>query len=156
MHELGHTLRLRHGGTDHLQYKPNYHSEMNYTWQVPEWAYAGSWILDYSAQAFNDLDENALSEPAGIGGHPNHVVPIQAVAGWLVPESGPVDWNRDGDATDIGVARDLNGDLSRQLLRGFNDWTHLDLSHGPNWTDSVHINPPKDSTKGCTDYFAGG
>jgi hypothetical protein len=149
MHELGHTLGLRHGGTDHLRYKPNYHSVMNYTWQVPKWAYSGSWILDYSAQAFNDLDENALSEPAGIGGHANHVVLIQAVAGWLVPESGPVDWNRDGDATDIGVARDLNGDGLRQPLRGFNDWQNLDLSHGPNWTDGVHIRPtrirPKDA-----------
>ena len=148
MHELGHTLGLRHGGTDHLLYKPNYHSVMNYTWQVPQWAYSGSWILDYSAQAFNDLNENALSEPAGIGGHPNHVVPIQTVPDWFVPETGPVDWNRDGDATDIGVAIDLNGD-GLQLLRGFNDWTHLDLSHGPNWKDGVHINPiiirPKDT-----------
>jgi probable HAF family extracellular repeat protein len=138
MHELGHTLGLRHGGTDHLNFKPNYHSVMNYTWQVPQWGYSGSWILDYSAQAFNDLNENALSEPAGIGGHPNHVVPIQTVPNWFVPETGPVDWNRDGDATDIGVAIDLNG-YGLQLLRGFNDWAHLDLSHGPNWKDGVHI-----------------
>jgi probable HAF family extracellular repeat protein len=148
MHELGHTLGLRHGGTDHLRYKPNYHSVMNYTWQTPINAFGGSWILDYSAQAFNDLDENALSEPAGIGGHANHVVPIRTVQGWFVPETGPVDWNANGNTTDIGVARDLNGG-GLQLLRGVNDWTHLDLSHGPNWTDGVHIEPliirPKDT-----------
>ena len=26
MHELGHTLGLRHGGHDDVNYKPNYHS----------------------------------------------------------------------------------------------------------------------------------
>ena len=39
MHEFGHTLGLRHGGADDIHYKPNYHSVMNYTWQLPEAGY---------------------------------------------------------------------------------------------------------------------
>jgi hypothetical protein len=35
MHELGHTLGLRHGGDDHYNYKPNYFSVMNYMYQLP-------------------------------------------------------------------------------------------------------------------------
>lgn len=36
-HELGHTLGLRHGGTDHLQFKgPAYKSLMSYSWQFDD------------------------------------------------------------------------------------------------------------------------
>jgi hypothetical protein len=35
MHELGHNLGLEHGGDDELNYKPNYLSVMNYTFQMP-------------------------------------------------------------------------------------------------------------------------
>ena len=34
MHELGHTLGLKHGGTDKINDKPNYLSVMNYTFQA--------------------------------------------------------------------------------------------------------------------------
>jgi hypothetical protein len=34
MHELGHTLGLDHGGGDSMNYKPNYLSVMNYTFQM--------------------------------------------------------------------------------------------------------------------------
>jgi hypothetical protein len=33
-HELGHDLGQKHGGTSHLQYKPNYWSVMSYSWQL--------------------------------------------------------------------------------------------------------------------------
>lgn len=33
IHELGHTLGLKHGGSDYNNYKPNYLSVMNYTFQ---------------------------------------------------------------------------------------------------------------------------
>lgn len=35
MHELGHNLDLEHGGGDSFNYKPNYLSVMNYTFQMP-------------------------------------------------------------------------------------------------------------------------
>ncbi len=34
MHELGHTLGLRHGGDEDANYKPNYYSIMNYLYQL--------------------------------------------------------------------------------------------------------------------------
>jgi probable HAF family extracellular repeat protein len=136
MHELGHTLRLRHGGGDRRNYKPNYHSVMNYLWQMPERAYSRSWVLDYSRQAFNTLDENALSEPAGIGGHTGHRLPINR---GFVPERGAVDWNQDRDTTDLNVARDINRDDSLSVLNGYDDWSNIDLRHGINWLDGMHI-----------------
>ena len=33
-HELGHKLGLKHGGKDHINYKPNYLSIMNYSFQT--------------------------------------------------------------------------------------------------------------------------
>jgi hypothetical protein len=46
MHEMGHTLGLMHGGVDHRHHKPNYHSVMNYIWQVQTTAYPAGWVLD--------------------------------------------------------------------------------------------------------------
>jgi hypothetical protein len=143
MHELGHTLGLLHGGDEEVQFKPNYHSVMNYTWQMPaptpasptarQRAYTTSWTLDYSSSAFPDLDENNLNEAAGIGGHAGHVLRLgpKGPRQPLVNESGPLDWNgRDADAdgdpdNDTNVSGDVNFDGKWQLLRSFEDWTQL-------------------------------
>jgi len=140
MHELGHVLGQRHGGGDHLHFKPNYHSVMNYLWQVPQPGYASSWLLDYSDSLFNILDENNLSEPDGIGGHAGHRVPIGGRGGRIVNERGPVDWNNDGDTNDRGVRFDANGDGAFGVLRGFDNWANIDCACGsPNWADGVHL-----------------
>lgn len=139
LHELGHTLGLRHGGGSHRNHKPNYHSVMNYLWQLPAKAYASGWTLDYSGSVFRNLNEGDLSEPDGIGGHAGHRVPIGGTQGRLVDEQGAVDWNGDGDSDDVGVRFDANGDGAISRLDGYNDWNNLDLSHGPNWADGVHI-----------------
>ncbi|MCX7688372.1 MAG: hypothetical protein N2045_10415 [Fimbriimonadales bacterium] len=142
MHELGHTLGFRHGGDTWWNFKPNYHSVMNYLWQRPQPGYAASWVLDYSGGVFNALDETNLNEAAGIGGHAGHRVPIGGRDGRLVPESGPVDWNSDGDTADAGVRMDANGDGSFTVLQGYDDWANLDLPFsccGPNWADGVHM-----------------
>ena len=149
MHELGHTLGLGHGGDDGLQFKPNYHSVMNYTWQMParppapppnpppaptalQTAYINSWGLDYSRVKFPDLDEDHLNEGAGIGGHAGHVLRLGPPrVQVLVKESGPVDWNQtdadsDGDRdNDANVVADINYDRAQSLLRGFEDWSQL-------------------------------
>jgi hypothetical protein len=95
MHELGHNINLRHGGTEDRNFKPNYNSIMNYWYQfcgtdtndnvIPDNA------LDYSRGVHISLDENSLSEPNGVTG------------------SGPaINWNLDGDATDINLSRNIN------------------------------------------------
>ncbi len=136
MHELGHALGLGHGGDQvsaSRNYKPNYHSVMNYLWDVPyrlgpaptafEQAFANSWRLDYSRRAFNDLDENDLDEAAGIGGDPGNIVRLRD--GRYLPEVGPIDWNGDGDSNDQGVVADVNGTGTQNFLTGSEDWSRL-------------------------------
>ena len=68
MHELGHTLGLRHGGTDDVGYKPNYYSVMNYMWQRPiSGVTDGFWALGYSTDALSTLTETHLVDSVGIG-----------------------------------------------------------------------------------------
>jgi uncharacterized repeat protein (TIGR01451 family) len=69
MHELGHTLGLEHGGGDGVNYKPNYLSVMNYSFQhggIPQ-VNNGDPRMDYSRDKLIDLDETSLNELLGIG-----------------------------------------------------------------------------------------
>jgi hypothetical protein len=146
MHELGHSISLRHGGVDHVNYKPNYHSVMNYMWSyrsavpsqlppnTPARAFANSWKLDYSERVFPTLDKNRLDEQAGIGGHAGDVTKVGPWPMVIVPESGPVDWNRDGDFNDVVTTSvDINQDQSGvagagTVLGGYDDWSNLILN----------------------------
>lgn len=137
MHELGHTLGLFHGGhqasESKFNRKPNYHSVMNYIWQLPRFpglsptpndtAFFNSWTLDFSREEFNDLNENHLNEATGIGGHTGHVVRMES--GRFVPESGPIDWDADGTGNEADVEVEINGNMSRDTLEGSEDWSRL-------------------------------
>lgn len=153
MHELGHTLGLRHGGHDGINHKPNYHSIMSYTWQYPHTAFAASWELDYSRTKVAALDESNLDENRGVGflagrGHDTHLVPIQydpsTGAYTLVQEVGPADFSGgdlDGDGVfdnDTGVNADINlwdydksgvidaaDSTPGEILVGHEDWSNL-------------------------------
>ena len=140
MHELGHTLGLKHGGADDLMYKPNYISIMNYTWQMKfDWG-TDFWTLDYSTLNLPPLDESALDEDAGLHLPLNSTTRIMAV-----PYSGPsrdtlyarlapnaaVDWNQDSIinigtiSADINIF-DPNEPVSPgQTLRSQTDWDKL-------------------------------
>ncbi len=116
MHELGHNLSLRHGGTTNLNWKPNYNSVMNYRYQFAgvdrDCTPPGDGILNYSTGIRITLDENNLSEPQGICAGP------------------PWDWNDDGDVTDVGLMWDINvdgviGDNRFDILTDHNDWAAL-------------------------------
>jgi hypothetical protein len=116
MHELGHSLGLGHGGSDTINFKPNYLSVMNYL-------FAATGIfnnvtrqsrVDYSQRALATLSETALSETAGIND-------AHDLTNWRDPTdllrsrvgNQPVDWNwSDGFAPfDPGpVSVDINGD----------------------------------------------
>jgi hypothetical protein len=67
MHELGHTLGLRHGGPDNANCKPNYLSVMSYSRQFSDGVPLTARRLDYSRSALATLVETNLSELAGIG-----------------------------------------------------------------------------------------
>ncbi len=167
MHELGHTLNLRHGGIDHVNYKPNYHSVMNYHWQLPGSTNIG-WELDYSHTLLPTLNENNLDETIGIG-YPtgsehatnHHRVQVGPLPLRVVSESGRVDWSRsdkDGDGVvdnDTAVRADLNrgrpdrnhdgfvnsyDETPGELLHGFNDWANVQFTFGDqqNAADGVH------------------
>jgi Tol biopolymer transport system component len=77
MHELGHTLNLRHGGFENKNCKPNYVSVMNYDNQFGISQNVGGQILDFSPPRFpggrgaailptlveNDLDDPITLDP---------------------------------------------------------------------------------------------
>jgi hypothetical protein len=126
MHELGHNLGLHHGGRDDGNYKANYLSVMNYTFQLGGLLRAdGDRLLDYSRFGI-PLSESALNETTGFG-----LSPLSAPAAFLTatvcpgdpapvgkpsnlqltPLTGPVDWNCNTLA-DGTVAADINDDGS--------------------------------------------
>ncbi|MBX9736520.1 MAG: hypothetical protein K2X32_06300 [Phycisphaerales bacterium] len=147
MHELGHTLGLFHGGhqgdEDKHNFKPNYRSIMNYSWQTA--SDRPGWTLDYSRQALPNLNENALDELNGIGGS----LSVITVAGPLPPvevlESGPIDWDRDGDFEPLTlVTADINRvdpeyPATKDILEGSEDWSRLvyDFRDSPNFAAGV-------------------
>jgi hypothetical protein len=130
MHELGHTLGLRHGGGDDVNYKPNYLSIMNYRFHY-DYLLPGR-PLDYSREVLRTINENNIDERIGIG----KAVKTVWYAYWRTPEvyvvsNGdlPIDWNLDGNLTS-GFSLELSDDPEEPLdvfteLRGFDDWSHL-------------------------------
>jgi hypothetical protein len=139
MHELGHTLGLRHGGVDDVGYKPNYLSIMNYLFQLNGLAISGvQGNFDYS-QFKLDLLEPMLNENAGLGGGaplakystmfyccrtcrntPGKSVKTESVA------ASKVDWNCDA-AWAAQVASDINRDGGNSRLEGATDWDRIVL-----------------------------
>jgi uncharacterized repeat protein (TIGR01451 family) len=133
MHELGHTLDLQHGGDESLPNdKPNYLSVMNYAFQVCNIMLSPNGVVlggcDYSRIELLSpgvpLNEGDLDECVGIG---------TAVA------YGPVDWDKDGllegvsscqPPNNANIPFDINADGIQTLLKGFEDWSHLDYATG--------------------------
>jgi uncharacterized repeat protein (TIGR01451 family) len=121
MHELGHSLGLRHGGDENTHCKPNYPSIMNYAHQFPGLlrVQPGQADLlhqvrrtDYSREALPTLDEASADESAGTGTTDDTIVKFgppdtNGEWGWTVG-GGAIDWNRDGDTDDTVTTRDLN------------------------------------------------
>jgi hypothetical protein len=134
MHELGHNLGLHHGGGDDTNYKPNYLSIMSYGFQlggVIKGGVAGT--FDYSRSALANLNENSLSEPAGIGAPgygTRHWCPASNAYVPVADAGGAIDWNCNGNVTQTGVSFDVNNDSTTTSLNGYNDWVNLKLKGG--------------------------
>jgi uncharacterized repeat protein (TIGR01451 family) len=140
MHELGHTLGLKHGGIDHINCKPNYVSVMSYSRQFNEAATTGGTRTDrklnYSDSTLPTLTETSLSEAAGISGPSGERILFgRGTSGTptLGPSSGPLDWNGSGGINPGTVAADINflttigacPISASQTLQGFNDWSNI-------------------------------
>jgi len=146
MHELGHTLGLQHGGNDDVNYKPNYYSVMNYTWQCPgaeDPQDKLSWSLVYSPTQLTSLMESSLLESQGLGLTAN-LYPVvrlpysrpngkfgQAV---LKPFTA-VDWDGDGDSTglakspiDLNLLNSNEPKSPGEILTGHADWPNLNFN----------------------------
>jgi hypothetical protein len=154
LHELGHNLKLHHGGPDDsscvpspcpgidLIKKPNYFSSMNYLYQlggILRAQTAGTivpldptvpWRVDFSSDPLVPLIESSLDENVGLNGAPpprDRDIANYVCFGtdpYLAPGQGPVDWNCDGTIGPSVVA-DINGDGETTPLPGANDWDHL-------------------------------
>ena len=144
MHELGHTLGLKHGGGDGINCKPNYLSVMSYSRQL----LAGEVgiPLDFSAK-YITLDETNLDEHNGITGSDSasikrakgqHTI-FSSVSNPIsyprVPADGPIDWDRGGNAVNTGIKDDINkmpnfscdgdNDFLSSNLVGHDDWKYI-------------------------------
>jgi probable HAF family extracellular repeat protein len=158
MHELGHTLDLRHGGADDVNCKPNYLSLMRYGRQFNESGAAsglpgvadGTLVrlnraLDYSRQQPHELlvleedpNRGGLDENLGAGGPAGQRTLFGGFAGGrqVSLSSGPIDWNGNGDSTETGVEADVNFIADKascpaspgQTLVVQTDWNTLDYN----------------------------
>jgi probable HAF family extracellular repeat protein len=146
MHELGHNLGLHHGGYDGINYKPNYLSVMNYSFQMSGLIKDGiDYFLDYSS--FGDiptLNEESLNESSGLGGGQDIAAYGTAYYCPGAPPyadpppgrhdvenvNGPIDWNCDG-SIESSVEADVaaTGNLF-SVLSSTEDWNHLLFTYG--------------------------
>jgi len=131
MHELGHTLGLRHGGGEFANCKPNYLSIMTYSRQWPgapipafQWlgnpANPATGVLDYSRGELPTLDEGTLNETLGIGGVVGGLASLTGYVTVFGPgpgttvsandttKNGGIDWDLDGTLETIIPTRDIN------------------------------------------------
>ena len=173
VHELGHTLGLGHGGADTINCKPNYLSAMNYPHQfgtlyqttAPGGVTTTSSLIDYSRLALPvttpanpTLSESSLNENLGVGATGAGSVYQNAIIIWDTDgnspintivanaNSGPIDWNGNGNIDTSNVSTDLNNFLNTRTddcppfsgtsrtaaqlnanenLAGYNDWANL-------------------------------
>jgi hypothetical protein len=150
LHELGHNLSLGHGGGDGVNFKPNYLSIMNYSWQVNGlgFDFNGDLLGDpvgldfdrnglvdlrrfmYSNAGLNPLNEFALNENVGIADGNTLTVfscppPPGPGGNRIGPGTGNINWNCNANPTEPGVAADINGGGLSPGLAGFNDYNQV-------------------------------
>ncbi len=145
MHEFGHNLGLRHGGRDHVNFKPNYLSIMNYSFQTIGLIEADNHrSFDYSTRILPTLDETHLSETAGISDPDGHRTLWMVSNKCLTNNSYNIslglpalDWDCNGTNTSGLVSIRISGGTAPdevtpifQILSGATDWTNLVFGGG--------------------------
>jgi hypothetical protein len=140
VHELGHNLNLRHGGSDDENGKPNYFGIMNYAWAfvggIGKGGQQGG-LPSYSWYARPDLDERKVDERQKV------ILPVA----WNCPGSGRtdfkyqygkgaqlVDWNCNGIYNEPPYRANLNSSWNtgepEKVLTSLNDWRALSFAGG--------------------------
>ena len=183
MHEGGHTLGLFHGGNDlFANYKPNFISIMNYSFQFNTAGNAtfnmpitadcrvlqGSQqcrtnrTMNYSAApALASLNEAALIEANGIGG------PAGGRTVWYLPDgaggfvtfigltTGPLDWNFNGAIDPNPIALDINQSGGLNVLTGNDDWSRITYGfyNSPLLSLGAQVSEPAVAEPTLTDYI---
>ena len=159
MHELGHNLGLGHGGPwprttwkawendlqSNTNYKPNFLSIMNYSFQYAEWVVDRP--IDYSRWSLPTLNESALDERIGISppADPAFARTWRRTAytvndNWTsyrtFPTIGNINWDNDGNGSEVLVVAGINDhDPSppnplppvpkNEILNGAEEWSQL-------------------------------
>jgi hypothetical protein len=137
MHELGHNLGLKHGGDDNVNFKPNYLSVMNYSFQTHGLRVDNvDANLDYSAVKLPDLVESSLDETVGIFNFsPVKIYGTRYYCNGIEQvdnDARTVDWNcNNGLADEISVSQNINkeGD-DKEVLQSYNDWKNIRFDGG--------------------------
>jgi len=138
IHELGHNLGLRHGGNDDVNFKPNYLSVMNYSFQTVGVYRDGRFgHFDYSRSLIPTLDENSLDENTGLNGgdairgyRTYYSCPNSTIRVIAIQINGPIDWNCDGEYSANRVSTSINSDSTRQQLGSQNNWANIRFTGG--------------------------
>ncbi|WP_254626281.1 hypothetical protein [Myxococcus sp. CA039A] len=135
MHELGHNIGLRHGGTDNANYKPNYLSIMNYEYQFYGFTIGGvANVLDYSRVRVASFNEATINEVAAFAPvAPSKEADLARISGLRFNEaqvignaSTNIDFNGDGDVSTASYSRDFNRNGVVDVFPvSQNDWTAL-------------------------------
>jgi hypothetical protein len=136
IHELGHNIGLKHGGTDNLNYKPNYLSVMNYSFQLGGVLRSdGTKYWGYSNVQPTSINEARPDETVGLGS-----LGAGYRTSWKCPNGStrttagaanqPIDWNCDGDTADTTTAADINGDKTTSILIAQNNWANIVFGGG--------------------------
>lgn len=151
MHELGHNLGLRHGGSEDQNYKPNYTSVMNYLYQglgleqdlssgtaYERWRYFSNSYYGKPKQAPCTM-KNALcnsdfvidySDGKGADLSESNLSEALNIGHGSTPGA-YADWNGDGKSTAGSISVDLNPQVGPNfgVLKDFNDWDNLQLPY---------------------------
>jgi len=141
MHELGHTLNLRHGGFENTNSKDNYNSIMQYgnewiTWNMQDNIYSPNQfggidvdcnmldvdgVYTYSQGQRRDLNESNLDENVG------------------VCDNIARDWNGNGINTEASVSVNLDTNTALTTIKDNADWANIELNFrapGSDWNNN--------------------
>ena len=135
VHELGHNLGLRHGGSDAENFKPNHLSVMNYSFQTRGILHDNGRAYDYQRFPLPALPEAALREADGLGRgaalQTYNTIFYSGQSAFEVPCHDAIDWNRNGTINTSTVSLNLNsGNTISTLSATPNEWASVSYDGG--------------------------